>query len=77
MAKYPPFTTAIDQLHAAPNNRVTNGGLIGVFPEARATIESTIEDVLSGKATPKDALDKAAETVTSAITEYNLSMGIK
>jgi sn-glycerol 3-phosphate transport system substrate-binding protein len=77
MAKYPPFTTAIDQLHAAPNNRVTNGGLIGVFPEARATIESTIEDVLSGKATPKDALDKAAGTVTSAITEYNLSMGIK
>ena len=41
------------------------------------TIESTIEDVLSGKATSKEALDKAAESITSAITEYNLSMGIK
>jgi len=76
MAKYPPFTTAIEQLHAAPNNRVTNGGLIGVFPEARATIESTIEDILSGKATPQDALNNAAASVTSAIKEYNLSMGI-
>ena len=77
MAKYPPFSTAIDQLHAAPNNRVTNGGLIGVFPEARTTIESTIEDVLAGKATSQEALDKAAAAITAAIQEYNLSMGIK
>jgi sn-glycerol 3-phosphate transport system substrate-binding protein len=77
MAKYPPFITAINQLHAAPNTRVTNGGLIGVFPEARATIETTIEDVLSGKATSKDALAAAAASITAAITEYNLSMGIK
>ncbi len=75
--KYPPFNTAINQLHAAPNNRVTNGGLIGVFPEARATIESAIEEVLAGKATPQEALDKAAAAVTEAITEYNLSMGLK
>ena len=74
---YPPFNTAIDQLHAAPNNLFTNGGLIGVFPEARQTIEGAIEEVLAGIATPQEALDKAAESVTSAIVEYNLSMGIK
>ncbi|MEN6481875.1 MAG: ABC transporter substrate-binding protein [Anaerolineaceae bacterium] len=75
--QYPPFNTAIDQLHAAPNNRVTNGGLIGVFPTARQTIEGAIEEVLADKATPQEALDKAAESVTTAITDYNLSMGLK
>lgn len=76
-AKYPPFQTAIDQLHIAPNNRFTQGGLIGVFPTARQTIEGAIEEVLAGKATPQEALDKAAATVTGAIEEYNITMGIQ
>ena len=75
-AKYPQFQTAIDQLHIAPNNRFTQGGLIGVFPAARQTIEGAIEEVLAGKATPQEALDKAAASVTAAIEEYNLTMGI-
>jgi sn-glycerol 3-phosphate transport system substrate-binding protein len=75
--KYPQFQTAIDQLHAAPNNRFTQGGLIGVFPTARQTIEGAIEEVLAGKATPQQALDKAADTVTKAIQDYNKTMGIK
>jgi sn-glycerol 3-phosphate transport system substrate-binding protein len=76
-AKYPQFQTAIDQLHAAPNNRYTQGGLIGVFPTARQTIEGAIEEVLAGKSTPQQALDKAAQSVTAAIEDYNLTMGIK
>jgi len=76
-AKYPAFQTAIDQLHIAPNNRFTQGGLIGVFPTARQTIEGAIEEILAGKATPKEALDKAAASVTAAIDEYNITMGIK
>jgi len=75
-AKYPQFQTAIDQLHIAPNNRFTQGGLIGVFPAARQTIEGAIEEVLAGKATPQEALDKAAASVTAAIEEYNITMGI-
>jgi sn-glycerol 3-phosphate transport system substrate-binding protein len=74
---YPPFQTAIDQLHAAPNNRATQGGLIGVFPAARQTIEGAIEEVLAGAATPQEALDKAAAAVTQAIVDYNTTMGIK
>ncbi len=75
--KYPPFNTAINQLHLAPNNRFTNGGLIGVFPTARQTIEGAIEEVIAGQSTPQEALDKAAQAVTDAIIEYNLSMGLK
>ncbi len=70
-AKYPQFQTAIDQLHMAPNTRITQGGLIGVFPTARQTVEVAIESVLQGKATAKDALDKAASDVTQAIVQYN------
>jgi sn-glycerol 3-phosphate transport system substrate-binding protein len=69
--KYPQFQTAIDQLHMAPNNRATQGGLIGVMPTARQTVEGAIEEVLAGKATPKEALDKAAASVTKAIEDYN------
>ncbi|MDD5370169.1 MAG: ABC transporter substrate-binding protein, partial [Anaerolineaceae bacterium] len=46
-AKYPQFTTAIDQLHQTPINTVTRGALIGVFPSARATIETAIEEILA------------------------------
>jgi sn-glycerol 3-phosphate transport system substrate-binding protein len=76
-AKYPQFKTAVDQLHAAPLNTFTQGGLIGVFPSARATVETMIEEVLAGKSTPQQALDKAAKAVTDAISEYNLTMGLK
>ena len=76
-AKYPAFNTAVEQLHAAPNNRYTNGALIGVFPVARATIETMIEEILAGKTKAKDALDKAAIDITKAIEEYNLTMGLK
>ena len=74
--QYPQFATAVNQLHLAPNNRVTQGGLIGVFPTARQTIEAAIEEVLADVATPQEALDKAAQTVTEAIEEYNISMGL-
>lgn len=70
-AKYPQFQTAVDQLHMAPNTRITQGGFIGVFPTARQTVEVSIESVLQGKATAKDALDKANSDVTQAIVQYN------
>jgi sn-glycerol 3-phosphate transport system substrate-binding protein len=70
-AKYPQFQVAIDQLHAAPINNFTAGGLIGVFPEARQTVEAAVEEYLAGGVTAKQALDKAAASVTQAILDYN------
>jgi sn-glycerol 3-phosphate transport system substrate-binding protein len=75
--KYPQFETAIEQLHMSPNIRATQGGLIGVMPTARQTIEGAIEEVLAGKATPKEALDKAATSVTQAILDYNKTVPAK
>lgn len=69
--QYPQFDTAVQQLHAAPVNRATQGALLGVYTQARAAVEDGIESVLNGQATPKDALDKAAGIVTDNITTYN------
>lgn len=77
VAKYPQFTTSMNQLHDAPANTFTQGGLIGVFPVARATTETMIEEILAGKVKAQDSLDSAAKKVTDAIAEYNLTMGLK
>lgn len=74
-AQYPQFQVAIDQLHMAPINNFTAGGLIGVFPEARQTVETAIEECFAGTSTPKEALDKGAASVTQAIIDYNDNMG--
>ena len=73
--QYPQFQVAIDQLHTAPLNNVTAGGLIGVFPEARQTVEAALEECFAGQATPQEALDKAAQSVTQAIQDYNDNIG--
>lgn len=43
LAKFPQFQTAIDQLHSTPVTEATSGGLVGVFAEARQTVEQQIE----------------------------------
>jgi sn-glycerol 3-phosphate transport system substrate-binding protein len=75
--KYPQFATAVNQLHETQINPETRGALIGVFPTARQTIETAIEEILADKSTTQEALDKAAQTITQAIEEYNLSMGLE
>lgn len=69
--EYPQFTTAVAQLQATKLTRATQGAVIGVFPQARQTIESAIEEVLLNTASPQAALDKAADTITKAIDTYN------
>lgn len=67
--EYPQFETAIDQLHdSAPQYA---GALLSVFPEARATVETEIEDMLNKGTAPEDTLSSMAEQIDAAITEYN------
>lgn len=69
LQKMPQFKTAIDQLHAAPVE--SRGALLGVFPEARQTIETNIEAMLQGKSSPEQALDDSEKSINSAIDKYN------
>lgn len=70
IAKYPQFETAINQLHdSAPQYA---GALISVFPEARAIVETEIENMVNGNQTPEEALAKMAEQINMSIEDYNL-----
>src|SRR5881296_2619930 len=69
--KYPQFQTPVDQIPNSPQNRMTNGAVLGVFAQARARTQKMIESVLLGQATSQQALDAAAAEVNDAIDKYN------
>jgi sn-glycerol 3-phosphate transport system substrate-binding protein len=69
--KYPQFTTAVNQIRNSPQNRATNGCVLGVMPQARARTQKMIESVLLGQATTQAALDAAAAEMNDAIDKYN------
>ena len=69
--KYPQFQTPVDQIRNSPQNRMTNGAVLGVFAQARARTQKMIESVLLGQATTQQALDAAAAEVNDAIDKYN------
>ncbi|MGI6130500.1 MAG: ABC transporter substrate-binding protein [Bacillota bacterium] len=73
--KYPQFATAVQQLRDTPRNRATQGALLGVFSQARQTIEDSMEQVLLGKAKSLDVLKSAAAVIDAAIVRYNESVG--
>ena len=68
--KYPQFQTAIDQLHDSSPEYV--GALLSVFPEARAIIESEIENLLNGNADVEKTVKNMANAINKSIEEYNL-----
>ncbi|WP_261303960.1 ABC transporter substrate-binding protein [Paenibacillus andongensis] len=71
MKQFPQFKTAIDQHNAAKMNKATQGGILGVYPEARMLTEDAIEQALSGQKSPQDALDSAALEISTKIENYN------
>ncbi|HLN12420.1 MAG TPA: ABC transporter substrate-binding protein, partial [bacterium] len=77
LAQYPQFLTAISELRSSPVNLATQGGLLGVFPEARARSEDAIEATVLGKATAQASLANCANLVNASIATYNRTMGIK
>ena len=69
--KYPQFLVAVDQIRTAPQNRKSNGAVIGVFAQARARTQKMIESVLLGQSTSQKALDDAVTEMNAAIDKYN------
>ena len=69
--KYPQFLTAITQIRESPQNRMTNGAVLGVMPQARQRTQKMIESVLLGQQTSQAALDAAVAEINAAIEKYN------
>lgn len=70
-AKRPQFKTAIDQLRASKVSPITQGAVMGVFPQARQVIEGAMENVITGKKSSADALKEANAEITKQIQSYN------
>ena len=70
-AERPQFTTAIEQLRASKLSTVTQGAVIGTFPQARQIVEAAMESVVLGQATAAEALNAAAQEITKGIEDYN------
>ena len=68
LKNYPEFQSAIDQLREENND---SGAVLGVFPEARASIEENIEKVLNNESTTDEAVKNIANTINSALDKYN------
>ena len=69
--KYPQFLTAVNQIRESPQNRATNGAVLGVMPQARQRTQKMIESVLLGRETSQAALDAAVADMNKAIETYN------
>ena len=69
--KYPQFLTAVNEIRDSPQNRNTNGAVLGVFAQARARTQKMIESVLLGQATSQKALDDAVADMNAQIDKYN------
>lgn len=74
MKQFPQFKTAIDQHNAAKQNQATQGGVLGVYPEARKLTENAIGQALSGEKTPQEALDAVAVAINAKIDAYNKTL---
>ena len=70
-AKYPQFLTAVNEIRDSPQNRTTNGAVLGVMPQARQRTQKMIESVLLGQATSQAALDAAVADINAQIEKYN------
>jgi sn-glycerol 3-phosphate transport system substrate-binding protein len=69
--KYPQFNTAIDEIRNSPQNRATNGAVLGVMPQARQRTQKMIESVLLGQQSVDAAVEAAVTDINAQIDKYN------
>ncbi len=70
-AKHPNHETAFKQIQEGPDSPATRGVLLGNFVQIRNITDTAIEKALSGRLTPKEALDEAAREANKLLDEYN------
>lgn len=74
-AQHPEYAVGWDQLQQGPLDDATSGSLIGPYQEVRNAITNGIASMLSGKASPAEALRKAQSEADAAIADYNERIG--
>jgi sn-glycerol 3-phosphate transport system substrate-binding protein len=75
IARYPPFQIPADLFAKTATTTAALGPLIGPFQQVRNAVRAAIESMLSGSASPDDAMGAAVKEANAAISEYNRRMG--
>jgi sn-glycerol 3-phosphate transport system substrate-binding protein len=75
IAKYPPFQIPADLFAKTATTTAALGVLLGPFQQVEDSIRVAIESMLSGAASPDEALAAAIKESDAAIKEYNDRLG--
>jgi sn-glycerol 3-phosphate transport system substrate-binding protein len=75
IAKYPEFQIPVDLYAKTATTTAALGPLLGPFQQVRDAVAEAIESMLSGAASPDEALAAAAKNANAAIEDYNRRLG--
>jgi len=75
IAQYPEFQIPVDLFAKTATTTAALGPLLGPFEQVRGAVRSAIESMLSGSASPDDAMEAAVKNANAAIEDYNRRMG--
>jgi sn-glycerol 3-phosphate transport system substrate-binding protein len=75
MAQYPEFKIPADLFGKTATTTAALGPLIGPFQQVRDAVRGAVESMLSGGASPDQAMANAVKDANAAIKEYNDRLG--
>jgi len=75
IARYPQFQIPVDLFAKTATTSAALGPLLGPFQQVREAVAGAIESMLSGAASPDEAMEAAVKNGNDAISDYNRRMG--
>jgi len=75
IARYPQFQIPIDIFAKTADTTAVLGPLLGPIQQVRGAVKDAIESIVSGNASPNEAMSAAVKNANAAIKEYNDRMG--
>jgi len=75
IARYPQFQLPADLFAKTATTTAALGPLLGPFQQVRDAVVEAIESIVSGSASPDEAMAAAVKESNAAISEYNRRMG--
>jgi len=75
IAQYPEFQTPVELFAKTATTTAALGPLLGPFQQVRDAVAEAIESMLSGAASPDEAMEIAVKKGNAAIEDYNRRMG--
>jgi sn-glycerol 3-phosphate transport system substrate-binding protein len=75
IAQYPEFQIPADLFKKTATTTAALGPLLGPFQQVRDTIRDAVESMLSGGASPDEAMKAAVKNANAVISDYNRRVG--